>query len=181
MAIPGLAALVPRCSMIVDDLAGQSDAELRGRPLAPFQRLVLWLLRDARAPERLLGRFDGWIPTILEAGQTRSGREALAVLIQYLFEVLEPIYFDAVRAKLSELGARSKEIAVTIAEYLEEQGRKRGREEGRVATLRSLLLYKFQALDAQAEARLAAATPEALDRYLRRVLIAGSLAEVLED
>jgi Putative transposase, YhgA-like len=175
-AIPGLAALVPRCSMIVDDLAGQSDDDLRARSLPPSQKLALWLLRDARAPGRLLERFDAWSSTILEAGRTRSGREAITVLIQYLFEVLEPRYFDAVRAKLQQLGARSKEISVTIAEYLREEGRK----EGRLATLRSQLLYKFQALDAEAEARLQAATPEALDRYLRRVLTANSLAAVFK-
>ncbi|HWO23424.1 MAG TPA: Rpn family recombination-promoting nuclease/putative transposase [Kofleriaceae bacterium] len=197
LAIPGLAALVPRCAMIVDDLAGQSDDELRARALAPSQKLALWLLRDARAPERLLARFDAWIPTILEAGQTPSGREALTVLVQYLFEVLEPRYFKAVRAKLQQLGTRSKEIAMTIAEYLKAQGRKEGRKqgrqqgtregrkqgnrEGRVAMLRSLLVYKFHALDAAAEARLQAATPAALERYLRRALSADSLAAVLED
>jgi hypothetical protein len=135
----------------------------------------------ARTGGRGRGRFDAWIPTILEAGQTRSGRDALAVLIQYLFEVLEPTYFDAVRAKLHQLGARSKEIAVTIAEYLREEGRKEGRLEERLAMLRSLLSYKFQALDAAAEARLQAATPEALDRYVRRKLTAASLAAVFED
>jgi hypothetical protein len=65
---------------------------------------------------------------------------------------------------------------MTIAEWLREEGRK----EGRLATLRSLLLYKFQTLDADAEARLQAATPEALDRYLRRVLTADSLAAVFK-
>jgi predicted transposase YdaD len=197
LAIPGLAALVPRCSMIVDDLAARSDDDLRARALAPFQQLALWLLRDARDPVRLLDRFDAWSPTILEAGQTRSGLDALAVLIHYLFQVLDPLYFNAVRAKLHELGARSKEIAVTIAEYLEEQGRQKGREEGRregrqegrqeghlegrVAMLRSLLVYKFQSLDAAAEARLQEATPDALERYLRRALTADSLAVVFED
>ncbi|HWO26024.1 MAG TPA: Rpn family recombination-promoting nuclease/putative transposase [Kofleriaceae bacterium] len=213
VTIPGLAALVPRCALIIDDLTGQSDAELRARALAPSQTLALWLLRDGRAPGRLLDRFDAWSPTILEAGRTRSGREALTVLVQYLFEVLEPRYFEAVRAKLQQLGTRSKEIAVTIADYLKEQGRAEGREQGRLegrkqgrqegrkqgrkqgrqeghqegrqegrrATLRSQLLYKFQALDATAEARLAAATPAALDRYLRRVLTADSLAAVFAE
>jgi hypothetical protein len=182
MAIPGLAALMPRCSMIVEDLATRSDDDLRARALAPFQKLALWLLRDARDPVRLLDGFDAWSPTILEAGQARSGREAITVLVHYLFQVLEPTYFAAVRAKLRKLGTRSKEIAVTIAEYLEERGRKKGLEEGRragqVATLRSQLVYKFQSLDAAAEARLQAATPEALERYLRRVLTADSLAAV---
>jgi hypothetical protein len=185
LEIPGLVALVPRCSMIVDDLATRSDDDLQARALAPFQRLALWLLRDARDPGRLLARFDTWSPTIIEAGRTRSGLDAITVLIHYLFQVLDPMYFDAFRAKLDKLGARSKEIAVTIAEYLEEKGRQEGRQEGRhegrVAMLRSLLVYKFQALDADAEARLQAAPPEVLERYLRRALAAGSLAAVFED
>jgi len=185
MAIPGLAALVPRFSMIVEELAGRSDADLRACALAPFQKLALWMLRDARDPVRLLDGFDAWGPTILKAGRTRSGLEAIEVLIRYLFQILDPVYFDILRAKLQELGTRSTEIAMTIAEYLEEQGRKRGREEGRqegrVVTLRSLLAYKFGTLDAATEARLHAAAPEALDRYLRRVLTADSLAAVFED
>ena len=127
--------------------------------------------------ESLLDGFDAWTPAILEAGQTRSGADAMKVMIQYLFQVLDPVYFDRIRAKLRKLGTRSREIAMTIAEYLEEQGRKKGL----AAALRSLLTEKFQALDAAAEARLQAATPEAIDRYLRRVLTADSLDAVFED
>jgi hypothetical protein len=189
MAIPELAALVPRFSMVVDDLAARSDADLQARALAPFQKVALWLLRDIRDPVRLLDGFDAWTPTILEAGQTRSGRDALDVMIRYLFHTLDPVYFDIVRAKLEQLGTRSREIAMTIAEFLEEQGRKQGREEGRhegrqearLTTLRTQLVYKFGSLDAVSEARLRAATPEALDRYLQRVLTAASLDAVFED
>jgi hypothetical protein len=204
MAIPGLAALMPRFAMFVEDLAARSDAALQACSLAPFQKLALWLLRDARDPVRLLGGFDAWIPTILEAGRARSGADAITVLIQYLFQVLDPLYFEAVRAKLHKLGTRSKEIAVTIAEYLEQKGRdeglqkgrdeglqkgrdeglQKGRDEGlqkgRVAMVRSLLVYKFQGLNAELEARLQVATPEVLERYLQRALTADSLAAVFE-
>ena len=159
---------------------------------ASLQQVALWLLRDARDPARLLRGFDGWGPTILQAGRARSGLDAISVMIKYLFEVLEPVYFDVIRAKLAELGTQSRELSMTIAEYLQEQGRKKGREEGleegqrkgqregRVATLRSQLGYKLGPLDATSEARLEAATPEELDRYLRRVLTADSFAAVFE-
>ena len=52
---------------------------------------------------------------------------------------------------------------------------------GRVDTLRSLLVFKFQRLGAQYEARLQTATPEAIDRYLKRLLTADSLAKVFKD
>jgi hypothetical protein len=72
---------------------------------------------------------------------------------------------------------------MTIAEMWHEEGFAKGREEGRIAALRSLLIAKFgsQALDATYEARLQAVTPAAVDRYLQRVLIAHSLAAVFED
>jgi hypothetical protein len=62
---------------------------------------------------------------------------------------------------------------MTAAEYYHERGR--------ISSLRSQLVFKFRALDARAEARLQAATPDAIDRYLQRVLVAESLAAVFED
>jgi len=172
LALPGLTALVPRYSMIVDDLAQVSNEELAARSLAAPQQLALWLLRDGRAPARLLDNFDTWLPVLAEAGM-----DNLTVLITYLFRVVDPVYTEALRAKLAKLDRRAKEVTMTIAEHLHEQGR----IEGRIATLRSLLLMKFSALDASAEARLQAATSEAIDRYLQRVLTADSLAAVLAD
>lgn len=115
---------------------------------------------------------------MIQAGQSRSG---IALLITYMFRVVDPMYLDELRAKLYELGSSSEESAMTIADYLEEQGWKKGIKEGHAAALRSQLLYKFKTLDEGYEARLKAATMEALDRYLQRVLTVDSLAAVFED
>src|SRR5437868_2684538 len=48
MAISEVAGLVPRFSMIVEDLTQQLNDELATRSLGAFQKLALWLLRDAR-------------------------------------------------------------------------------------------------------------------------------------
>jgi hypothetical protein len=184
MAIPGLAGLVPRFSICTLDLAGQSNEELQARTLAAFQKVALWLLRDARDPLRLLGNFDAWAPTILEAGQIR-GREGFAALFSYMFQVVDRVNHDDLRAKIRELGSRPQGVAVTIAEYLHEEGRKegleQGLEQGRIAALRKLLVFKFQTLSDEHEARLQAATPEAVDRYLMRLLTADSLTAVFAD
>ena len=177
LAIPGLAPLVPRCAMITLDLAHLSNAELKARSLAPFQKLALWALRDARDPVRLLANFDAWRPEMTEAGRTRSGQDALSVLIEYLFQVLDPVYWNELRAKIRSLSPTTEEATMTIAEMFREEGR----EEGRIDTLRRLLVLKFQALDEAAEARLQALPPEAFDRYLQRLLTADSLAAVFED
>jgi predicted transposase/invertase (TIGR01784 family) len=179
MAIPGLAALVPRFSMIIEDLAHLSNEDLKARSLAVFQKLALWLLRDARDPERLLDSFGVWISALAEAERAPTGIDSFATLITYMFRVVDPMHRDDLRAKIRQLGSRAEDAAMTIAEQLHEEGR----IEGRIATLRSQLTFKFklQTLDASYEARLLAATPEAMDRYLQRVLIADSVAAVFED
>ena len=193
MALRGLAALVPRFSMIVDDLAQLSDGDLAARPLPAFPKLALWLLRDARDSARLLDSFDAWIPSMLELERTRSGRNSFAVLLTYMFEVIDPMHRDELRAKLQGLGSHTEEVAMTIAEQLRKEGRKeglekgikkglkKGREEGRLAALRSLLVFKFRTIGPSYEAQLKTATPEAIDLYLQRVLVADSLAAVFED
>jgi hypothetical protein len=181
MAVSGLAELVPRFSLIVEDLMQLSNADLAARLLAAFPKLALWLLRDARDPAGLLASFDAWIPAMLELGRTRAGLARLAVLITYMLRVIDPVNQEELRAKIRALGPRIEEVAMNIAEHLHEEGRKKGREEGRIATLRSLLVFKFQTLGAEDEARLQAATPEAIDRYLQRLLTADALAAVFED
>jgi hypothetical protein len=42
-------------------------------------------------------------------------------------------------------------------------------------------MFKFQTLGADYEARLQAASPEAIDRYLQRLLTADSVVAVFED
>ena len=192
MELSGLATLVPRFSMIVDDLAQRSDHDLAARPLPAFAKLALWLLRDARDSARLLASIDAWIPSMLELQRTRSGRNSFAVLLRYMFEVIDPMHRNELRAKIRLLGSRTEEVAMTIAEQLRKEGRKeglekgikkglkKGREEGRLATLRSLLVFKFQTLDPACEARLKTATPESIDRYLQRLLTADSLAAVFK-
>jgi hypothetical protein len=72
---------------------------------------------------------------------------------------------------------------MTIAEQLHEEGFVKGREVGRIDTLRSVLVARFgsQALDAIYEARLQAATAAVIDRYVQRVVVADSLAAVFEE
>lgn len=190
-----LAASIPRASLIVDDLAHLSNDDLRARSLAAFQKLALWLLRDARSPRRLLDNFDAWIATFAEAERAPAGIDATTTLLTYMFRVIDPVHHDQLRARIRLLGPHAEEIAMTIAEQWHEEGRQegiakgreegiaRGREEGRVAALRSLLRSKFgpQALDAAIEAHLRVAAPAAVEHYLERVLVAESLAAVFRD
>lgn len=187
LAIPGMATLVPRFSLVLDDLAHLSDDDLKARSLGAFQKLALWLLRDARDAARLLESFDAWRTEMLQVLHRPDGREAFATLITYLFRVIDPVHGHELHARIQQLGRRAEEATMTIADWLHQEGhkegREEGREEGRVATLRSLLICKFklQTLDDRYEARLRAVPAEALEGYLQRVLTASSLADVFED
>jgi hypothetical protein len=183
LAIPGLSASIPRSSLIIDDLIHLSNDDLKARSLAAFQKLALWLLRDARAPRHLLDNFDTWIVTFAEAERAPAGIDAIATMLTYMFRVIDPVHHDELRAKIHQLGPHAEETTMTIAEKWHEEGRKEGREEGRIAALRSLLVAKFgsQVLDSTYETHLQAATPAAVDQYLQRVLVADSLTAVFED
>jgi hypothetical protein len=176
MTLPGLAPLVPRFSMVVLDLVHATNADLQALSLPAFQKLVLWLLRDARAPARLLSNFDAWIPLMLETGQERTGLDPLRVLSHYMYDVVDPKIRAQLEARLHSSSVLTREVAMTIADMIREEGR----AQGCVETLRRQLIIKFGILDANAEAVLQTATPKAIDRYLGRVLTAGSLAEVFE-
>jgi hypothetical protein len=114
---------------------------------------------------------------MLQAERAPGGAKAFATLITYMFRVIDPMTRDELRAKIRLLGPRAEESAMTIAEQLHEEGRR----EGRVTTLRNLLLFKFHRLDAMYERLLDAATPETFDRYCQRVLTADSPAAVFDD
>jgi hypothetical protein len=180
LAIPGLAALVPRCSMIIVDLAHLTDDDLKARSLAVFQKLALWLLRDARDPVRFLSSFGAWASALAEAERAGAGIDSFTIVVEYMFRVTNPVYHEEVRVKLRELGPRAEGVTMTIADYLHDQGLQKGLQQGQIAALRRLLLFKFQTLDPQYEARLEAATQEAIDRYFQRVLTADSAAAVFE-
>jgi hypothetical protein len=207
LAIPSLAALVPRTPLIIEDLADRSNEDLKAWSLAAFPKLALWLLRDARDPARLLDSFDMWIDTFAAAERAPGGSDAIAALLTYLFWVVDPMHHDELRAKIRQLDSHIEENAMTIAEHLIEQGRmegleqgreqgleqgreqgleqgrEQGLEQGRIDTLRHQVTIKFGSgsLDARYEALLRSPSPEAVDRYLQRVLFADSLAAVFDD
>jgi hypothetical protein len=72
---------------------------------------------------------------------------------------------------------------MTTADRLREQGREQGRElgnaEGVARTITRLLTLKFGALSTDVQARIQTATPEQLERWTDRVLVANSPEDVL--
>jgi hypothetical protein len=130
MALPDLAALVPQFRLVVDDLATVTDATLQARALAAFPRLVLWALRDARTPERLVSTLRDWSGVLVELLSAPNGMEALRSLLRYIFLVADRGTFEQVSETVQHLPAPIQVTGQTIAQWLEQRGREAGREAG---------------------------------------------------
>jgi len=174
--IPELARLTPHFEAVIDDLNLATDDQLLARAMGLFATLAAIFLRDARTPSRvvpMLGRVASLLGELLRAP---DGPRAVAVLLRYLSLVA-----DADVAEITQVIQRTvpeaKELIMTIAEQLRQQGV----QQGRLTTLRRLLELRFGALDAELVARLDTADAEALDRFTELVLIASSLDEVFAE
>jgi hypothetical protein len=181
-----LRAVTPHFRCIVDDLSRLSDQDLKARALGAFPTLVLWALRDARTPGQILLTLDQWADALTDVANAHGGRDALEQLFMYISNVAKNLAFDTFRARVSQLAPAAKEAIMTIAEQLRAQGLKLGLEQGRELgleqrlargrrqSLERLMTFKFGPLPEHVAARIRAAELEVLDRWLERVLTAGS-------
>jgi hypothetical protein len=182
--VPGLKehAANLRCSLL--DVSHLSDEELKAMALGAVMSLTLWALRDARSPARLLRAFGFWAETIVELEKAPDGRRALEVLFRYISMVSE-ISREELAEALAEAAPEAKEIIMTLAEQLRQEGLndgiQKGRIEGAAGVLRRQLELRFGVLSEDVSARLQAATQEEIDKWSERFVTADSLAAVFAD
>ncbi len=188
-ALSAIAAYVPTFRFLLDDLQVASDASLRARTMSAVGRLALFCLRHAPDPSKLVQRLARWLDLIREARSTPGGRDALKFVWQYILTVSEREKpEDLVEQLLLVVGEESKEDVVTAGEMLIERGRKEEREKAHEewrAMLQGILLKqlraRFGALPRSAAARVRAAEPAQLERWLGRVIAARTLADALSE
>jgi hypothetical protein len=182
-----LRPLLPELRLVHCDLTQKSDARLVRPGAPPFARLGLLLLKHARAPD-LLRRMERWQALLRRVWQ-QKGPEAFERIARYTLTVT-----DISEKELGDLVERAaepeaKDVVMTAAERLrregrkegEKKGRKEGHKEGRYAVLLRQLTTRFGALDAAVVTRVRSASDEALDLWIDRVLVAGSIDEVLAE
>jgi predicted transposase/invertase (TIGR01784 family) len=183
--VPGLAEFVPHFRLLVEDLAHLSNDDLHELALAAFPTLALWLLRDARDPDKLFANLDHWADAFYDAVHAPSGMEALVQLLSYLSWVCTDEHYqqfcETIRKRLPE----AEDTVMTYAEKLIEQGRKEGLENGLVQGQTRLLVkqltLKFGDVPPAHQATITNATLEQLERYAARVLFVDTLAAVFEE
>lgn len=183
--------LVPHFEFVLDDLATQTDEQLRSRPVSAHLRMVLMALQSARSARSLRELFVRLGGLVEELQGSEAGWAALGELFRYLFHVRprhEAPDFKRVAAGLR--GSGQEELMQTIAEMYIEQGHKRGRREGRQEgrqeglqeglgkALQRLLRARFGRLPAWVSARVRASDERQLMRWMDRLLGATTLDDV---
>ena len=121
-----------------------------------------------------------------ELWKAPNGRRAVTILLRYLSLVAD-VSQDEVAAAVESSLPEAKELIMTMAERLRQEGLEKGLEKGlvqgmlsgRIRTVRKQLELRFGALDPAAVQRLESSDEAALERFAERVLTARTVEEVL--
>lgn len=182
-----LAPFIPDFTYVLDDLCKLDDDALRGRALTDLARVALLIMQRCRESKDPGAILRPWAQALVGVLTAPNGREALQLVARYTAEVsdAEPeLVFDF----FAELGPEAKEMFMTTADRLREQGHSRGIAEGRnlgiaegqAALLARQLGRKFGPLSETIHQRLKSANLAELELWADRVLAASSLDEVFE-
>jgi hypothetical protein len=181
LAVPDVAELVPSFRIVVDDLAHVDDDGLRARAMATFPMLALRLLQAGHDAVELLRLLDRWAAAFAEVAAAPTGLHAFEKLMRYVELRLSPQKFLRFRARLKRLAPTTEDPMMRYSEQLIAEGRAEGKTEGQRDTLLKLLTLKFGTLDEPASARIHAASPAELERWIERILPATHLSAVFAD
>ncbi|HEU4537626.1 MAG TPA: Rpn family recombination-promoting nuclease/putative transposase [Polyangiaceae bacterium] len=181
-----LAALRPHqpCfAFVVDDLSAARDDELRARAMSALGRVALWCLKRSRGGD-VSDELGRWREVLTEIVRAPNGVGALATVLSYLLEVGQTPP-ERLRALTRTLGPRAEEAYMTGAQILREEGRRegeaKGRIEGQAKMLLKLLALRFGSVAEDVATRVRSAPEAQLERWVERVLTAGSLDEVFAE
>jgi predicted transposase YdaD len=196
-ALTGLPELVPNFSLLLADLMHISDEELLSWTLLPAASLILKALRDGRDKEKFLRGLAQWRGRVQEILAAPGGRDVIEQLLHYIWLVTPDLDFPDVHAKLLRELPETKDVVMTFAERLREQGRAEGEAKGRVEgeakgrvegeakgrveVLTKLMTLKFGPLSDDHASRIATATEQQLDVYIERILIAATPEAMFEN
>jgi Putative transposase, YhgA-like len=171
--LPELRPFVPDFELLIDDLSAVDDEGLQRRPLHPFPKITLWLLRDGREIAALLEHLAAWGAELERLVREDPGREDVLVVLRYILRVAGEWPYETLRQRIIELAPALEETMASAEQQLIQKGTQR--------TLIRQLRARFGPLDAAVETRIAKADADALDRWTERVLVAQRIDDLFDD
>lgn len=178
-----LAPVLPDVGYFLVDLRGIPEEEImRGvGALDAWAALTLLAMKAAYVLD-VVARFPAWKEVIREVAEGPGGIERLAFVLCYLAEIHDHLALEDLKRVLDrELGPEAEVALVTLAERLRKEGEARGETRGKAEALLRLLRSRFGSVPAGIGDRLKEAAVPELDRWLDRVLDAGTLDDVFRD
>ncbi len=164
---------------LLDDLTRSSDEALRRRAMDAVSLVTLLALKHARTAEDLGERLLSWASLMSEAARAPGGRDASLLVFRHLALVSDRVEPAFLRNELlPALDDGVREMTMTLAEKLIEEGRVEGRVQGRREILLRLVRRRFGELPEWVTKRVSAATIDELDLWITRILDARSLDEM---
>jgi predicted transposase/invertase (TIGR01784 family) len=177
----GLAAVVPNFTVIVEDLALMSNAELKARGLGALLILAICALRDSRAQQRLMRDSTFWAGQLIEALRTPTGMDVIVRVLRYLRLTRPPEQFQDLNQNLLQhlpSDERAILMEITLEDMFAAQMRAEGRVEGQAEMLARQIELKFGELPDPYRRRLGAADASELLRYGTALMSAQTIEAV---
>lgn len=183
--VPELWSFVPNFDFLIDDLAMVDDGALQRRPLAPFPKIALWLLRDGKSLDEFLTHLVAWAAELERLVRDGGAGDDYVTVVRYIWRVVGDGPAQIVRQRILDLaptfGGAMPSYDERLIETGIQQGIQQGRREGIRHALRAVVRARFGEIADTVEARIAAASAEELQRWLERVVGAERIEDVFAE
>lgn len=178
-----------RFRFMLDDISHQDSETLRQKTLTSLGELALRCLRLSRDPETLTNEMKMCGELFREVLRAPNGAAGLIAVFRYIYAHADPKEAKAFLRQLEDVvnNPETKEVLMTVADYLEAkgraEGRTEGRTEGRAEGQRTMLLRqlraRFGALPEATVEKVSRAGIEDLERWADRIFLGTTVDDVL--
>ena len=144
------------------------DGGVEQRPMTDLGRLALLFLQRVRISPDLAADVRRWLGMLGRVLRAPSGGEAIGLLLSYILSVLEVVPEGVLAALDDGLGTEAREVYMSAAQKLIDQGR----VEGKAEMLLQLIQLRYGAPPPTIVARVRAASDAELAQWTERILTA---------
>ncbi|WXB17463.1 Rpn family recombination-promoting nuclease/putative transposase [Pendulispora albinea] len=161
---------------LLDDLTRHTDDEIQARALTELAEMVALAFKHLPYDEEPVRTLEKVAPLMVRLMNEHDGLAALSAFFRYTMQVSDVESGTLRTFVATNVGKKAEEIVMSTAEKLIQQGQR----EGRVALLRKLFIARFGAFPAEVAERARHVSPEELDHWAERLLMAQSIDEVFD-
>ncbi|MGA0061123.1 MAG: Rpn family recombination-promoting nuclease/putative transposase [Planctomycetota bacterium] len=169
-----LEGYIPQFRVVVDDLTRTPPEVLASRTMSAMAKLGLVTMQRATSNRSLAAILRGLGSHFAAAHREGGDPALLAAVLSYLGKVRDTPLREVQEAIRVELGPDMEEMMISTYDQVLQEGHARGFAEA----LREQIRARFGLIREDLEARIQAATPEELRRFVIRAVSARSLDEV---